>query len=593
MPLRDPALAAFFGPVDTASGVAVNEYTAFNSSAVFAAVRLISEAMGLMECVLQEEKPNKDDPDQVDKIEAKAHPLWNLLHEEPNPEMTPMSFFSTITAHCLTWGNGYAEIVRDGAGRPAQYWPIPPNRVRPRRVLSDNPRDRTICYDIFPNIASPYALQALPINNGGEEMVTIPYWNMLHVPGLGFDGLLGYSVVTCARESIGLTMATEQFGASFFGRGSRPSGVLTHPGKMKKEARINLRESWEKAYQGLSNAQRVALLEEGVKWEAIGIPPEDAQFLQTRAFQIAEICRWFNVPPHMLRDLSRATFSNIEHQGMDFVTYSLMPWIVRVVQELRRKSLTAEEKKRYLIAFLYQVLQRGDFLSRMQGYQMGIQNGILCPDEARALEGMNHRSDGLGKEFRRPANILPDTAETQAAGLPAPGATDPAAIPAPDAADDPKDKKKKAAKAAKKAKAQKQRAALIAAQRAVLAEALERMVSVEVKHLTRAAGDTKRFLAAVEEFYERFPGMLSKALEPGLRAHLALLDDGRDAAALVQSLASEYVADSKRELLDASGAPPDKFQAGIETLLKRWEVERPRALADKLIIEEIAATAAA
>lgn len=585
IPMRDPALSAFFGPIDTSSGVPVNEYTAFNCSAVFAAVRLISEAVGQLDCVVMEKSGS---PGNMTLTEATDHRLWSLVHDRPNPEMNPISFWATLQAHVLTWGNAYAEIVRDGAGRPAQLWPIPPNRVRPRRILADRPSDRKIVYDVFPNVSTQYALQSLPIPKG-NEIATIPYTDMLHIHGLGFDGLMGYSVVTMARESIGLTMATEQFGAGFFGRGSRPTGVLTHPGRMKDEGRKNLREQWERTYQGLNNAHRVALLEEGVKWEAIGIPPEDAQFLQTRKFQLSEIARWFNVPPHMLRDLDRATFSNIEEQGMDFVTYSLRPWLVRHIQEVRWKCLTDAERSRLVIRFLYEILQRGNFQNRMQAYHAGIQDGIFCPDEVREMEGMNHRPDGLGKVFLRPLNMVPaDTPVEDPNSQPDPAQTpEPTPDPQPEPDADKAAKARKARKAAKKAKQAGQRAALIAAQRQIVLEAAQRMVSVEATAIRRAAKDPSKFLPAVTEFYGRYESMLRAALVPALRAHLVLLEAQEPPETVAEARSREHVAASREAVLSAAECTADKLLDTIDTLCKRWEAERPGKLADTIISEEL------
>jgi len=211
--------------------------------------------------------------------------------------------------------------------------------------------------------------------------------DILHIPGLGFDGLVGYSPIAMAKNAVGMAIATEEYGARFFANGANPGGVLEHPGVVKDPARI--RESWNAVYQGSSNAHRVAVLEEGMKFQPIGIPPEQAQFLETRKFQTEEICRIFRVPPHLVANLDKATFSNIEHQSISFVVHTIRPWLVRLEQSINKALLNKTEKGQYFVGFVVDGLLRGDYSSRMQGYAVGIQNGFLSPNDVRALENMN------------------------------------------------------------------------------------------------------------------------------------------------------------------------------------------------------------
>ncbi len=217
---------------------------------------------------------------------------------------------------------------------------------------------------------------------------------MLHIPGLGFDGLVGYSPIAMAKNAIGLAMATEEYGAKFFANGAAPGGVLEHPGTIKDPQKV--KESWNMAYQGSSNAHRVAVLEEGMKYQPIGISPEQAQFLETRKFQINEIARIFRVPPHMVGDLEKSSFSNIEQQSLEFVKYTLDPWVIRWEQAISRSLLRTDEKKLLFAKFNVDGLLRGDYTSRMNGYAIGIQNGFMCPNDARALEDMDLIPDELG-----------------------------------------------------------------------------------------------------------------------------------------------------------------------------------------------------
>lgn len=217
---------------------------------------------------------------------------------------------------------------------------------------------------------------------------------MLHIPGLGFDGLIGYSPIAMAKNAIGMSLATEEYGASFFANGANPGGVLEHPGVIKDIQRV--KDSWNTAYQGSGNAHKVAVLEEGMKFQAIGIPPEEAQFLETRKFQIDEIARIFRVPPHMVGDLEKSSFSNIEQQSLEFVKYTLDPWIVRWEQSLQQSMLLPSEKASLMIRFNLDGLLRGDYQSRMQGYSVGIQNGFYSVNDVRQLEDMNLLADAEG-----------------------------------------------------------------------------------------------------------------------------------------------------------------------------------------------------
>lgn len=227
---------------------------------------------------------------------------------------------------------------------------------------------------------------------------------VLHIPGLGFDGLVGYSPIAMAKNAIGMAIATEEYGAKFFANGANPGGVLEHPGVVKDPSKI--RESWNAVYQGSGNAHRVAVLEEGMKFQSIGIPPEQAQFLETRKFQLNEIARIFRIPPHMVGDLEKSSFSNIEQQSLEFVMYTLDPWVIRWEQAIQRALLSTDEKKKYFVKFNVNGLLRGDYQSRMQGYAVGRQNGWLSADDIRELEDMNKLPDGIGERYLVNGNMV-------------------------------------------------------------------------------------------------------------------------------------------------------------------------------------------
>lgn len=219
----------------------------------------------------------------------------------------------------------------------------------------------------------------------------------MHIPGLGFDGLVGYSPIAMAKNAIGMAIACEEFGAKFFANGASPSGVLEHPGTIKDPQRV--REAWQSQFGGSSNAGKVAVLEEGMKYSPIGISPDQAQFLETRKFQIDEIARIFRVPPHMIGDLEKSTFSNIEQQSLEFVKYTLGPWVARWEQAMSQALLTPEERTRYEIHFNVDGLLRGDYESRMNGYAVGRQNGWLSANDIRELENMNRIPEEEGGDL--------------------------------------------------------------------------------------------------------------------------------------------------------------------------------------------------
>ncbi len=354
---QNPSSFLFGG---TVSGKVVTERTAMQTSAVYACVRILAESIAGLPLHLY------CHTNDGGKEKVNDHPLAYLLRSQPNPDMTSFVFRETLMSHLLLWGNAYAQIVRDGKGRVISLSPLMPNKMK---------IDRSEKGEIF------YVL------NPQSEPTYFRRDEILHIPGLGFDGLMGYSPIAMAKNAVGMALATEEYGATFFGNGANPGGVLEHPGVVKDPTRI--RENWNAVYQGSKNANKVAVLEEGMKYHTIGIPPEQAQFLETRKFQINEIARIFRVPPHMVGDLEKSSFSNIEQQSLEFVKYTLDPWVVRWEQSLQNKLLLPSERDRYFIKFNVDGLLRGDYATRMQGYATGIQNGWLSPNDVRTLEELN------------------------------------------------------------------------------------------------------------------------------------------------------------------------------------------------------------
>ena len=353
----------------TVAGQSVNERSALQMSAVYACVRILAESIASLP--LHFYKYN----DAGGKEKAVDHPLYWLLHDEPNPEMSSFSFRETLMTHLLLWGNAYAQIVRNGRGEVIALYPLMPDRM-------------TVDRDARGRIYYEYARSDSDANTlGKKSSVILSPEDVFHIPGLGFDGLVGYSPIAMAKQAIGMGLACDEYGAAFYQNGAQPGGVLEHPNVVKDPKRV--RESWNAIYQGSRNAHRIAVLEEGMTYKPISISPEQAQFLETRKFQIDEIARIFRVPPHMIGDLEKSSFSNIEQQSLEFVKYTLAPWISRWEQAIQRSLLLMSERTRYFARFNVEGLLRGDYQSRMNGYAVARQNGWMSANDIRELESLD------------------------------------------------------------------------------------------------------------------------------------------------------------------------------------------------------------
>lgn len=361
-----PAYSFFFGR--STSGKTVNERTAMQTTAVYSCVRILSEAVASLPIHVYRYTGNG-------KERVYDHPLYYLLHNEPNPEMTSFVFRETLMSHLAIWGNAYAQIIRDGNGRVLALYPLLPDKME-----VDRDENGQLFYIYTRNSdENP--------NFKDYGRVYLRQEDVLHIPGLGFDGLVGYSPIAMAKNAVGMTLACEEYGASFFENGANPGGVLEHPGVLKDPAKV--RESWQSVYGGSRNAGKVAVLEEGMKYQQIGIPPEEAQFLETRKFQVNEIARMYRIPPHMVGDLDKSSFSNIEQQSLEFVKYTLDPWVIRWEQSLQKSLFLPGEKQEYFVKLNVDGLLRGDYQSRMGGYSVGRQNGWLSANDIREMENMN------------------------------------------------------------------------------------------------------------------------------------------------------------------------------------------------------------
>lgn len=366
--VRDSGQLFVFGKAD--SGEVVNERSAMQIATVYACVRLLAESVAGLPLHLYR---FTDDTEQG-KERVRNHPLYRILYRQPNAEMTSFSFRETMMTHLLLWGNAYAQIIRDGRNNVLGLYPLQPDQVEVDRD------DKGRIYYIY----HAYTNEVPGVKNKDYYFRRD---EIFHIPGLGFNGLVGFSPIAMMKNALGTTIAVEKYGSSFFKNGAQPSGVLQHPGVLKNPEKI--RENWSDVYGGANNAHKVAVLEEGMEYKPISLPPEDSQFLSTRQFGVNEICRIFRVPPHMVQDLSHATFSNIEHQSIDFVMHTLMPWLIRWEQSIIKDLLIPGEQDMFFPKFNVDGLLRGDYASRMSGYATGISNGFLSPNDVHRLENMD------------------------------------------------------------------------------------------------------------------------------------------------------------------------------------------------------------
>jgi len=372
-------LSAYLSNGGVSSGVAVNANTASKFAPVFACVKVLAESIGQLplNLFLRLTEDSKE--------KARNHPLYTILHDTPNDYQTAQEFLEMCIAHICLSGNFYAFINRSSiSGQVMELLPLQPNSVQPKQM-----EDYSIVYEItFPN--------------GSKDV--LDFDQVLHIKNLTLDGFTGVSNITHARESIGLGIATEKHGGKMFSNGAKPGGILSTDKVIKKEEREAMREEWNLLHSGTENSHKTAILQGGLTWTQVGLSSDDAQFLETRKFQRSEIAGIFRVPPHMIGDLERATFTNIEHQGLEFVVYSLMPYIRRIEQRIFLQLIKDSERARYYAKFNVNSLLRGDMQSRANFYRTLFNLGAISSNEIRAFEDMNPRQGG--DEYFIPLNMV-------------------------------------------------------------------------------------------------------------------------------------------------------------------------------------------
>lgn len=377
----DRDISKYFYGWPSKTGVNVNEQTAMTYTAVFSCIRVLSETLASLPLYIYKKRANGG------KDKATDHPLYDLLLTAPNNEMPSMAFRETLMAHICTSGNCYAFINANRRGQVAELYPVNWMQITPQRN-SDTLRLEYKFYD-----------------RGKEEI--IPSEKVLHIPGLGFDGIKGYSPIHMAMEAVGLGLAAESFGAAFYGNGVNSGGVLEHPNALSDKAYNRLKESLKEEHGGLDNAFNPLILEEGMKFNKITIPPNEAQFLETRRFQLEEIARIYRVPLHLVGNLEKATFSNIEQQALEFIQFTMLPWFSRWEQYINFKLLTKQERQQgYFAEFYINELLRGDAASRSQYLHLMRQDGVINADEWREMEGMNPQEGNQGKTYFMNGNMV-------------------------------------------------------------------------------------------------------------------------------------------------------------------------------------------
>src|SRR3990167_4995387 len=555
----------------TDSGVSVNAEKALAHSAVFACVRILAETIASLPLIMYERMPRC-------KRRADKYPLYELLKERPNGDMTSFETWETLQGHLGLWGNAYSLIDYNGAGHVKEILPLRPDRML--QIVNNQGR-----------WAYQYQMPT-------SEMKWFDEGFIWHLHGLGSDGRIGYSPIQLMRQAIGLGLAAEKYRARFFGNDARPGGVLEHPGTLSPEAHTRMREDWEAKHSGVSKSHKVAILEEGTKWAAVGIPPEDSQFIETRKFQLQEIARMYRIPPHMLADLDRATFSNIEHQSIEFVVHSIRPWLVRWEQSIKQRLMIERDRSRFLYEFLVDGLLRGDIVARYAAYAQGRQNGWLSANDIRELENMNP-VDG-GDVYLVPLNLIPARSAGSDRVLAAMRGYQPVAAELT-AEPDPLP----ARGVTLEQRSPEGRRRLARAYHDLFAETAGKIVRREANEILQKAKallrkrDVPALSLWLDQFYEEHRDFIHRQMQPVLRSYGELVvadaadeigvdplsDEQLDvlANAYVEDFAAHHIgislAQVRSVLKDAITAGEDPV-AALEARFGEWEEVRPNEIAD-------------
>lgn len=514
----------------------VSEETALNYSAVWCATRLICGTAASLPFPLYSGR------DQDERNKERSHPVYKLLNGRPNPEMTAYNFRSVMWQWQVNWGNAYAEIVREGENPLApvvEIWPLHPSQVKPCRD-----EDRNLYYEV--------------LDERGQNPTELEPWQMLHIPSIiTYDGLYGHGVISHARESIGAGIAAEKYGAHWFGGAAVPRVVIEHEGKWNPDVRRSFKEEWDSIHSG-ADGSRVAVLEGGATVKPLSLSAEDSQFLETRNFGVEEIARWYGVPPHLLQHLLRSTFNNVEQLGINFVQYSLIPWLRVWEQCVWQKLLTPREQESLFVEHNVDALMRGDVAARASFYQQMTSSALMTRNEVRKYENLPP-VDG-GDVFLVQGAMVPLDEDGKPESKFVSGSNP---VPPGRATDiEPEDDDTSA----------EQVKAVATSVRRILGYDLSRMLTKETKAVTAMARKPNIFVNSVDEFYAEHATLLRDAVSETTNALAAcgMIVD-RDL------LVAEWTSEGKALILEASGnAVPDALPTAVQRMIesKTWS-ERP------------------
>ncbi len=555
------------------TGVVINNDTAMAYSAVFNAVQVIAGSLASIPFVLYNRI------DELAREPAINHPLYSVLRNQPNGEMDSFTWRETSMNHLLMKGNSYSEIKRDTMGRVIELWPMNPDRTKVTR--NDNKR---IIYEL---------------DEGPGKKRTLRADQVLHIPGLGFDGRVGYSVLSLARETMGLGLGMETFQSRFYGAGTNLGSVFEHPARLSEQSQKNLKKSLTEKYAGLGNSQQAIILEEGMKYIKVGMPLNDAQFLESRTFQVLEIARWFNLPPHKLMELTHATFSNIEEMQIQFVQDTMRVWFVRWEQAVLTQLLDEGERRRLFAEFMIDALLRGDIVSRNTALSTQRMNGVISANEWRQKVNMNPIDGRAGDLLWQPLNMTdanePDTIM---------GSTEPGE---PTDEDENNDEDNSRVEFERRVKRTIQSRRLVArSYKPLFARAVKRILAEEIKNIRRIAKktltqrDAGDFIFELNEFYKTFRQKIFKefsavyhdfgpAIYPLAADEVnAPLETPAEFTAyiteFVDHTTNRYIGSSAGQLTKIVREAED-FIADIEARLAKWEETRAAQVADREVID--------
>lgn len=555
------------------AGIPINGDKAMAYSAVFNAVQVIAGSLASIPFILYQRI------DEFAREQAVKHPLYPVLRYKPNSEMDSFTWREASMIHLLLWGNSYSEIKKDGMGRAVELWPMNPARVDIKR----NGQKR-LYYEL---------------DEGAGKKRTLQAEQVLHIPGLGFDGRVGYSVLHLAREAMGLGLGMETFQARFYGAGTNLGSVFEHPGRLSEQSQENLKKSLTEKYAGLGNSQQAIILEEGMKYVKVGMPLNDAQFLESRTFQVVEIARWFNLPPHKLKDLTHATFSNIEHMQIEFVQDSMRPWFVRWEQAVFTQLLDEGEQQRLFAEFMIDALLRGDIVSRNQALSTQRMNGVISANEWRQKVNMNPIDGRAGDLLWQPLNMTDANEPDTIMGSQEPGE--------PTDEDENNDEEENSrAEFERRVKRTIQSRRLVArsykplfarAVKKILAEEIPAIRKIAKRTLTRDATD---FIFEMNEYYKTFRAKIfrefsgvyhdfGEAIYPLAADEInSPLESPAEFTAyiteFVDHTTNRYIGSSAGQLTKIVREAED-FIVEIEARLAEWEEVRPERTADREIID--------